>query len=219
MPEQSRHDGADLAGADHGSRLARHVESDQSVEREVAVAHAVVGAMDLAVQAEHQRQRVFGDGVRRVRRHPHHRDTETGGRVEIDVVEPGTPQRHTGRPGCGQHLEHVGGEVVVDERADHVDSARVADGRWVEPGLVVLDVHSSITPHRTVGIVERPPVVWLGRVHRHRRHGPILAAVMRRCNRRSGVSARLVVRRVPALRGSPCATRPRGSHARSEEGP
>ncbi len=43
---------------------AVHVEAEQSVEREVTLAHARVRAMDLPVQAQHHRDRVFGDGMR-----------------------------------------------------------------------------------------------------------------------------------------------------------
>ena len=50
--------------------LPCEVEAEQAVEREVAVADPVVGAGDVPVEGEHERKRVLGDGVRRVRRHP-----------------------------------------------------------------------------------------------------------------------------------------------------
>ncbi len=70
--------GADDAGADDAHRAAVQVEAEQAVEREVAVAHAVVGPVDLAVQREDERDCVLGDGVRRVRRHADDPQAEAG---------------------------------------------------------------------------------------------------------------------------------------------
>jgi hypothetical protein len=64
MPQQPCNDRSDLPRADHRRRLARHVETHQSLEREVPLAHTVVGPMDLAIQRQHERQGVFGHGVR-----------------------------------------------------------------------------------------------------------------------------------------------------------
>ena len=189
VPQQSGHDRSDLAGTDHRGGLSGHVETDEAVEREVALTHPVVRPMDLAVEREHQRQRVFGDGVRRVRRHPHDREPEALRRLEIDVVEAGTPQRDARRPGASQHLEHAGGQVVVDESAHDVGAGRIAGGPTVQARLVIQDLHSGAivvrTVVRTVGRVERAAVVGLGREHRHRRHAEILAPQAHRRNHRA----------------------------------
>jgi hypothetical protein len=172
VPQQPGHDRADLAGADHRCRLARHVEADQPLEREVAVAHTVVGSMDLAVQRQHEGQRVLGHGVRRVRRHPDHRDPESLRRREVDVVEPCAPQRHAGRSGRRQDLQHLGGQIVVDEGADHSGVRCVPRRPLVEPRLVIVDLDRRLVRILLVGRIEGPAVVGLGREHRHRRHGP-----------------------------------------------
>jgi hypothetical protein len=43
--------------------VRRDLAAHQPFEREVAFAHAVPGAVDLAVERQDQRQRVLGDGV------------------------------------------------------------------------------------------------------------------------------------------------------------
>ncbi len=62
--EDARDDRPDLAGADDAHGAAVHVEPEQAVEREVALAHARVRAVDLPVEAQHHRDRVFGHGMR-----------------------------------------------------------------------------------------------------------------------------------------------------------
>ena len=62
--EDARDNRADLAGADDPDRAAVHVEPEQSVQRKVAFAHARVRAMNLPVEAQHHRDRVFGHGMR-----------------------------------------------------------------------------------------------------------------------------------------------------------
>jgi hypothetical protein len=63
MPQQPGDDRPDLAGSDHCSGLARHVEADETIEGKVGVTHAIVRSVDVAVQAEHQREGVLGHGV------------------------------------------------------------------------------------------------------------------------------------------------------------
>lgn len=88
VPQEARDDHADAAGAHDARRLAREVKADEAREREVAVAHAVVRAVDLAVEAEDQRERVLRDGVGGVRRDAHHRDAEPRRCIDVHVVVP-----------------------------------------------------------------------------------------------------------------------------------
>jgi len=48
----------------------------EAVEREIPLAHAIVGAMQLAIQREHYADRMLSHGVRRIARHSHNRDAK-----------------------------------------------------------------------------------------------------------------------------------------------
>ena len=117
---------ADVPGSDDADGLVLEVESDQPVEAEVVIAHPVVGAGDVAVDAKDQGNRVLGHGVGGVRRHANDRDAEFPGHVQVDVVETCGSQRdvtHTdGSEPAQRRLTHV----VVDERAHRVASF----GKW-----------------------------------------------------------------------------------------
>ena len=88
VPEEARDDGTDAACADDTRRFTGQVKADEAGEGEVAVAHAVVGAVDFAVECEDERERVLGHGVGGVRRHAHDRDAEAGRGVDVNVVVP-----------------------------------------------------------------------------------------------------------------------------------
>ena len=66
--EQPRNPATDLAGADDAGCGAVQTTAEQTVEREVALSHALVGAMDVAIGGEDQGDRVLGDGARGSRR-------------------------------------------------------------------------------------------------------------------------------------------------------
>ena len=161
VPQQAGDDRTDLAGADHCGGLARHVEPDQPVEREVAVAHAVVGAMDVPVERQDHGQRVLGDGVGRVGGYPHDRHADPAGVVDVDVVEAGTPHRDDPDAPRLERVEHDGADVVVDERAHRVGARGERGGRRCEADVVVVDVEDGFG---TECGVERGPVVRLGGV-------------------------------------------------------
>ena len=72
---------------------ANRSSSREGLEREVALTDAVIGAMDVSVGGEDERQRVFGDRLRGVRRNAYHRHADTVRGVHVDVVEAGTAQR------------------------------------------------------------------------------------------------------------------------------
>ncbi len=88
---EARHDApehaADHAGADHAHSLAMQVEAEQPMQREIAFTGACDRARQAPVQRQNQTDRMFGDRVRRVGRHPRNRHAETFGRGQVDVIE------------------------------------------------------------------------------------------------------------------------------------
>ena len=54
-----RNHGSNFACANDAGRFPVKVESEQTIERKIALAHAIVGAMQFAVQREHQTNRVL----------------------------------------------------------------------------------------------------------------------------------------------------------------
>ncbi|MCY1289334.1 hypothetical protein D9M70_384230 [compost metagenome] len=128
----AREGGADLPGADHADALADQVEAGQPVQAEVAFAGAVVGAVQAPVEGQDQRHRVLGHGVRRVGRHPCHGQAEALCGGQVDMVVAGRAQGDQPRAAGGQALQHRAGEVVVDERADHLATLRQGRGGQVQ---------------------------------------------------------------------------------------
>ncbi len=123
---------ADLPAADHPDGLAVQVESGQAVQREVAFAGAVEGAVDAPVQRQDQRHRMFGHRVRRVGRHPHHRQVEGRGGGQVDMVVAGRAQGD--QPGAAllEAGEHRRRQLVVDEGADHLAAGGQGGGFVVQ---------------------------------------------------------------------------------------
>ena len=89
---------ADLAGPHDADGPAVQVEAQQAVEREVPLAHPVVGAVELPVQCQHQPHGVLGDRVRRIGGDPRHRDPQFARGLDIHVVIPRTPHGQQPRP-------------------------------------------------------------------------------------------------------------------------
>ncbi|MNO97301.1 hypothetical protein D3C76_890040 [compost metagenome] len=129
---------ADLAGADHADALAVQVEAGQAVQREVAFAGAVVGAVQVAAERQDQADGVFGDGVGRVGRHPHHGQPERPGGGQVDVVVAGRAQGDQARAAGSELFQHRARQVVVDEGADHLEAHR--QRRGVEAQLRLLEM-------------------------------------------------------------------------------
>src|SRR3546814_17419992 len=65
-----------LPRAHDPDRPAAHVESQQAFQRQIALADPRIRAMDLAVERQHQRHAVFGDGMGRTGGHPGHRQAK-----------------------------------------------------------------------------------------------------------------------------------------------
>ena len=87
-------DDSDPAGADHSHGAAVEVETHEAVELEIAVARAVVGPWNLAIERQEQGDGELGHGVRRVVGDPHDLDAESCCRVQVDLVEAGRARRH-----------------------------------------------------------------------------------------------------------------------------
>ena len=113
--------------------LRGQVEAEEAFEREVAVADPVVGARDPPVEGEHQRQRVLGDRVRRVRRHADHGHAASRRRRQIDVVVAGATEGDEPHALVGERRDHVGAEVVVHERAHRLVALRQARSSCFQP--------------------------------------------------------------------------------------
>ena len=84
---------ADFAGAENAGGFAMQIEADQPVEGKIQIAHAVVGARDLAIEREQERDRVLRHRIGRIGRDARDGEAQLGRRVQIDVVKPGTTQR------------------------------------------------------------------------------------------------------------------------------
>ena len=149
---------ADLARAEDADGAAPHVKADQAVEREVAFANAVVGAMELAIEGEHKANRVFGDGVGRVGRYTNDADAEFVGGLEDDVVEAGAAESDQARAAFMERAKDLCIERVLDEGADDGEAGCQRSRLVCEPGGDVCDLELMICICR----VEEGSVVRLG---------------------------------------------------------
>ena len=134
--EDAREDAPDQAGADDADGLAVEVEAEQAMELEIALADPVVGAVGLAVQGQDQRDRVLGDGVGRIGRHPADGEARRGGRRDVDVVEAGRAEGEQADAEGGEARDDRRREVVVDEGANRPGLGREGGGLGGEAGLV-----------------------------------------------------------------------------------
>ena len=109
---------ADFAGANDADGAAVHVEAEEAVDGEIAIADAIEGFVVFAIEGEHEADGVFGDGVWGVSRDAGDAEAETVAGFEIDLVEAGTAEGDEFCSAAGELLEQVSGEIVVDEGAD-----------------------------------------------------------------------------------------------------
>ena len=72
--------------------FAEHVKADKTIQIEVAVTHPIVGAVDISIERQHERDGVLGDCVRRIGRDAEDSQAKFGRGGEIDVVIAGAPQ-------------------------------------------------------------------------------------------------------------------------------
>ena len=125
---------------DDPRRLAVKIETQQAVQREVAVARAPVGTVDLAVERQHQRHGVLRHGMRRIGRDPHHGHAAAGRLAQINVVEARTAQRQELHTLRRKRPHGLGVGRVVDEDADRIGPLRQRDVVDVQVAAMVADV-------------------------------------------------------------------------------
>ena len=88
--------------------------------------NTVAGAWNLAIQCEKQRDGVFRDRVRRVRRNPRDRNPELGRGVDVDAVVAGASKRnmfHAARSKCFK------ARPIASVIYENADGPRPLDGR------------------------------------------------------------------------------------------
>jgi hypothetical protein len=129
----------DLAGAHDAVGLVRHLQPHQPAERVVAHRHLLVRRPQVARARHDHRQRHLRHRARRVGGHADDADPARGGRRHVHPVVPRAPHGHGLDAARGQHVEHVGVAVVVDEEADGVAPGGQQRGVGVEPAGKALD--------------------------------------------------------------------------------
>ena len=137
-------DAGDLARADHPDGLAVHIESHESLQREVAVARAPACARDLAVEREHHRHRVLRDGMGRIGGYAHDGDVEGPRGFQVDVVVTGTAQRQQSHAVACQFAHHFGVGRIVDEDTRRLRAVRGDDRLTAEMAFEIAEFESEI---------------------------------------------------------------------------
>ena len=156
--QDAREGSADPPGADDADGPALHVEAEQSVEREVALADAGVGAMDAAVQCHDKGNGMLGDGVRRIVGHAGHGDAELPRRGEIDIVEARAAQGHQADALAGERVQHLGRQRIVHEGANGSGALGQCSGLVNQARFEI----GQLMAGGRVGGVQEMPVVGLG---------------------------------------------------------
>ena len=128
-------DDADPAGAEDTDRLGVEFNAEQAFEGHIAFADPSVGAVDLSVQGQDQRDGMLGHGVGGVGGHADHLDSHFGSGVEIDVIEAGAAEGNQLGASLAKRVEHGGVDPVVDEDADGWVSVGQGDRLGVERRL------------------------------------------------------------------------------------
>jgi hypothetical protein len=137
--------------------------AEQPVEREIALAHAGVGAVDGAVQAQDHRHRVLRHRVRRIGGHAGDCHAQPARGDEIDVVEAGRAQRQEAGAGAGERLEHGLVGPVVHEEAGRAGASRQHSGRGRQPDFQIDQAVAAAAGG--VGGIQEIPVVGPGAEH------------------------------------------------------
>ena len=117
--------------------------------------------MRLAVQGEHQRERVLGHRGGGIRGYAQHPQPQPARGVEVNVVEAGAAQGDSAHAACREGLEHGRGKVVVHESTDGLRPGRERGGAHVQPGFE----RQCVDPRFAQGAVQRIGLVSTVRVH------------------------------------------------------
>ncbi|MNM78489.1 hypothetical protein D3C81_903940 [compost metagenome] len=159
--ENARRRQADLARADNAHRHAMQGGTEQAVQREIAFAHARIGAVRVAVQGLHQGQRVFGHGFRRVRRHAGDKKAQAFRCFQVQVVVAGAAQQDGAHAIAVQGLQHGRVKHIVDEDANGFGALRQHHGFLAQQGAVVHQFDAACFGLGRQGFVEEAAVVGL----------------------------------------------------------
>ena len=161
-------DRTDLARADHAGRAAVEFQAHQALQGEIALADAVVGLVDLAVQGQDQGQRVLGHGMGRIGRHAGDGQPHVVGDLQIDVIEARTAEGDQPRALLHQRQQHVGVERIVDEGANGRKTGGQRAGLTGQAGF---EEHQFVA-RLDIGRLKKGPIVGLraenGNFHRLR---------------------------------------------------
>ena len=96
--------------------------------------------------------------------------------IEIDIVEAGAAQHDGPDAQCGQCLDHLGIEAVVDEHADGIAAFRQRHGAGLEAGRLIEPLEAGIGKAGLSDLVEEATIVGLGTVDRNSHHITLAAA-------------------------------------------
>ncbi len=149
-------DAADLACANHTDGLAVEVVAREPDEREVEVARARRGFVDVAVEGHQQGGGVLRYRVGRVGRHAHDRKPLLVGGLEIHVVVARAAHGQNTDAVRDEPLDDLGVDLVVDERARRRTAVQERQGGRTQACLEIAQFVAS-----AVQRVERLAVVGL----------------------------------------------------------
>ena len=156
-PENADQLTGDPARADDAGRLAVEIEAQQTVEREIPVPRAPIGAMDFAVERQHERHGVLRHGMRRVGGDPHHGNPVLRRREQVHVVETRAAQGDQPHAQLREACDGRGVGRIVHEDADDVGPF----GQRYVPGVEMAAVIGHVESVRIADAVERLTVVRL----------------------------------------------------------
>jgi hypothetical protein len=153
-----RHDLTNLAGSDNANRATTHIETHQAVECEVTLAHSVVGAMDVSIERQHQRDRVFRNSMRRVSGDSYDADACFYCGRKIDVIEACASQRNESRSVSRQLFDDWRIKAIVHEDANSRKASCQLYGltgkTWLKEGQFMFEVSRSLA--------KKIAVMWFG---------------------------------------------------------
>src|SRR6266540_718882 len=140
-----RKDGPDLAGAEYSDGTANEIEAHETVKREIALARAVVGPRNLAIEREEQASGKLGHGVWRIIGDPHDLDAKRLCRRHVDLVEARRPSRNQLRAAGGEVFQNMGIDDIVYEDADGGKLRRQSCRTWFKQGIEIDELVSVIS--------------------------------------------------------------------------
>ena len=143
-PADTGHSQADLAGAHDTGGLAMEVDPGQTVEGEVVFTAFDIGLMGVAVGGQGQGHGVFRHRLRRVARHPQHRDIVALGGLQIHMVVARAAQQNQFDAAIGQGIDHSCAQVGVDKGAHRFVAAGQRRGFRQQIGLNIFEFQAGI---------------------------------------------------------------------------